>query len=104
MKPLLQKITIIIFTFFLQYTRIKSTFHTYEDRTSLHISTKIAHVMRVHSCTVTVCAINASPREEHDVEENEDYYCSCCSDRVFTLVKDTESGADALHDFETLFF
>jgi hypothetical protein len=42
-------------------------------------------------------------REEHDIEDYDGYYGSCCSIRVSTLVVDMESGANTLHDFEALF-
>jgi len=41
--------------------------------------------------------------KEHDVEDDNGYYGSCCSTRVSTLVEDMKSNTNALHDFGALF-
>jgi hypothetical protein len=51
-----------------------------------------------------VCAIHVNPREEHDIEDDDGSYGSCCSTRVSTLVEDMESGANPLHDFGASFY
>jgi hypothetical protein len=51
-----------------------------------------------------VCATHVNPREEHDVEDDNGCYGSCCSTKVLTLEKDMENRANALHGFGALLF
>jgi hypothetical protein len=53
---------------------------------------------------IRVCAIHVNPIGEHDIEDVDGSYASCCSIMVSILLEDMESGANALHDFGALFF
>jgi len=46
--------------------------------------------------------MHENPREKHEIKDDDGYYGSCCRNRVSTLVKDMESGANALHNFGAL--
>ena len=61
------------------------------ERCLVYSSRDYSYVMLGFFLVMTrVCAIHVklNPSEEHDIEEDNDWYASCCSTRVFTLVTD----------------